>query len=75
MFCLNFLLFFSFYNDLQLFYVSQIKHCFYPENNISNLDHSSAEPIGFFLNSGEHLFPQIVSILINQDFQTEYQLV
>lgn len=69
------LTFFFLYNALQLFNISQIKHCFCPENNVSNLDHSSAEPVGFFLNSGEYLFPQIVSILIKQHFQTEYQLV
>lgn len=30
------------FNALQLFGISRIKHCFYPENKISNLDHSSA---------------------------------
>lgn len=34
----------TFFNALQLFSISQIKHCFYlyPENKTSNLDHSSA---------------------------------
>lgn len=51
-----------FFNALQLFSVSQIKHCFYPENRTSNLDHSSAFWT-FSFNSGEYLVLQAISAL------------